>query len=130
MRKKCYRFDAAHRVETLLQKLESSRRLEDRKKHQVRMLKKAKEMPRDYTVDAQACHVYDNNAAGKECWCIMVRITSQSIGHRQLGPGLSLHVAEVTCVLLTTECCPLWITSGLGVLKSYNNSQHLPSYLL
>lgn len=81
MRKEHYRLNTAHRVGTLFQKLESLRRLKDRKKHQVRMLKKAKEMPRDYTVDAQACHVYHNSPAGKECWCIMDRITNQSIGH-------------------------------------------------
>lgn len=37
--------------------LDSTRRLEDRMNPQVRMLKKAREMSRDYTVDFQACHM-------------------------------------------------------------------------
>lgn len=70
-----YGLDTAYRVGTLFQKLESSRRLEDRKNHQVRMLRKTKEMPRDYTVDAQACHIYHISPAGRECWCVLGRGT-------------------------------------------------------
>lgn len=66
---------------TLFQKLENSRRLGDRKNHQVRMLKKTKEMPRDYTVGAQACHICHINPIGRECWCILGRNTNQSTGH-------------------------------------------------
>ena len=52
-----------------------------RNKHQVRMIKRAKEIPRGYTVDARACHIYHSSPEGKECWCIMGRITNQNIGH-------------------------------------------------